>query len=300
MKKRGESGRGGRERRKRRTVILTWSLVLGLVATVGLGLAVWLGLRSSPRKDVGAVVGKVVEKRVESEFESPSEAEALDFVKRALAIRDPAKVAEYFHPGEASRQDVIGFLGTMEAKDGRSDGFVWLSSMDANGILIDGVLVKTILDGMPRNRLAFLTPDDKGRWKLDFDSFARTVEPSWSGLLEGGVMEGTVRVIVAADTYYNGPFRDDREWVCYGMVSPDTKILMMGYCRKDSPQARAMKQIVEAEDVPRGSGASGKSPRRATLRLRRMEGAESRQFEISSVIAEDWVVSAVPFDAKFK
>ena len=36
------------------------------------------------------------------------------------------------------------------------------------------------------------------------------------------------------------------------------------------------------------------------LEIRRIEGAESRQFEITRVLAEDWVMSAKPFDENFK
>ena len=116
---------------------------------------------------------------------------------------------------------------------------------------------------------------------------------------------GTVRVNVAKDTYYNGPFRDDRQWVCYGMVSPDTEVVMLGYCRKDSPQARAMERIVMDEnDLPGGMQgglpAAAKAPKRATLEVRRVEGAEARQFEITRVLAQDWIVSAKPFDGNFK
>jgi hypothetical protein len=79
------------------------------------------------------------------------------------------------------------------------------------------------------------------------------------------------------------------------MVSPDTTEIMLGYCRKDSPQARAMELIVSSAD-----GDERRRLNRATLELRRPEGAENRQFEITRVLAEDWVLGAKPFDATFK
>ena len=248
--------------------MVTWSLVLGVMALAALIVAVWFGMRPKKGQDALAVVegaGEwMAEKRVESQFESPSEEAALDLVKRGLAIREPAEVAEFFHPGTASPEQVVDFLGKIDSVDGHVDGFTWLSSMDANGLLIDGVLVRSTLDGKSGNRLALLTPDGQGEWKIDFDAFARTTEPSWSELLEKGAAEGTVRVNVAKDTYYNGPFRDDRQWVCYGMVSPDTEVVMLGYCRKDSPQARAMERIVMDEnDLP--GGMQGGLPAAAAL-----------------------------------
>jgi hypothetical protein len=35
------------------------------------------------------------------------------------------------------------------------------------------------------------------------------------------------------------------------------------------------------------------------MEIQRVEGAESRQFEILKVVAEDWVVGEVPFDEGF-
>jgi hypothetical protein len=279
------------------------------MALGALVVAVWCGMRSKTGQNALAAGGdageRMLEKRVESRFESPSEEAALDMVKRGLAIREPATVEEFFHPGSASPEEVVDFLRKIDSAEGRVDGFAWLSSMDANGLLIDGVLVRTILDGKVRSRMAFLTPDEQGKWKIDFNAFARTVEPSWSELLEMGAAEGTVRVNVAKDTYYNGPFGDDRQWVCYGMVSPDTEVVMLGYCRKDSPQARAMERIVMDENalpggMPGALPGTAKAPKRATLAIRRVEGAESRQFEITRVLAQDWVLSETPFDGDSK
>ena len=126
-----------------------------------------------------------------SRFESPSQQVALDWVKRALLIRESGKVAEFFRLGSASPAEVVDFLRDMEAVDGAVTGYDWLSSMDANGLLLDGVVVNTKLGDKPRNRLALLTPDEKGRWKIDFDAFARTVKPSWSELMAGTAGAGS-------------------------------------------------------------------------------------------------------------
>ncbi|RPJ35645.1 MAG: hypothetical protein EHM17_01805 [Verrucomicrobiaceae bacterium] len=230
-----------------------------------------------------------------SQFESPSEDHALDLVKQALALRDAAGVERFFRPGSAQSADVISFLQNMEVLDGAVTGYQWLSSMDANGLLLDGVLVSTAKDGAPRNRLALLTPDEAGVWKIDFDAFARTVKPSWSGLMAEGRAQGLLRVIVAKDSYYNGPFRDEAEWLSYGMASPDSELILLGYCRKGSSQARAMERIISEEK----EGAERRL-NRVTLEVLRPEGAEARQFEITRVLAEDWVLGGKPFDEEFQ
>lgn len=284
----GEGGRGNRERDKRRMVLFTWSLVVFSLTLVAMGVAVWLWAKQNrkPPEEADEVAAAMprVEERVASRFASPSRDAALEFVRRALAIREAAQVTEYFRPGAATPGEIVDFLRGMEATDGPVDGLDWLSSLDANGLLLDGVMVHTNLDGGKRNRLALLTPDDKGRWQIDFEAFARVVKPSWPDLLGTGRAEGVVRVIINRDNYYNGPFLDESQWVCFGMGSPDHEQVLLGYARKGSAQAKALARILKAD---------GPSPqrvlKRATLAIRRPEGAEARQFEITRVIAEDWV-----------
>ena len=288
-----------KESRHRRNVVLAWSGLLVLAVLIVLGGFFWSWLRPQMRQGPVAVVEEetaAVQKRKVSAFDSPTEGVALELVKQALAVRDPAEVGRYFRIGSAEPAAVVAFLQDMETADGEITGYQWLSSMDANGLLIDGVLVSTSKDGSPRNRLALLTPNEKGAWKIDFEAFARTVRPSWKELLaEGGDGRGVVRVIVARDSYYNGPFKDDKEWDSYGMASPDSDVILLGYCRKGTPQARAMERIFSEE-----KNAVSQRLNRATLELKRPEGAELRQFEIRRVLAEDWVLSGEPFDAAFE
>jgi hypothetical protein len=293
-KKRGESGRGDRLRRNRKKVLMAWSVLFMVVVMAVVGVTVWLQVRSSGQGAAEAERNALpaIQERVVSRFESPSEEDALVLVKRALAIRETSKVAEYFHPGAASPDEVVEFLREMEKSDGRVLDMIWLSSMDANGLLIDGVVVNTVTGIKPHNRLALLTPDAKGKWKIDFEAFARTARPSWSELLEKNAEQGIVRVIVAKDSYFNGPFKDEAQWVCYGMASPDNEMVLLGYCRTGSPQAAAMERIVSDAGNLNGEVRMD----RATLEIRRREGGDSRQFEITRVLAEDWVMGAKPFD----
>lgn len=296
----GSSGRDPQEKPHRRKVVLAWSILLVLAVFGVLGVFFWSWLKPQIKSGVAVVAtddaARVIQKHNVSAFESPTEGVALELLKQALAVRDPAEIERYFRIGTAGPAAVVAFLEGMEAADGAVTGYQWLSSMDANGLLIDGVLVGTIKDGSPRNRLALLTPDETGAWKIDFEAFARTVNPTWDELLaEGGDGRGVVRVIVARDSYYNGPFKDENEWVSYGMASPDSETILLGYCRKGSPQARAM-ELLFSED----KNAVSQRLNRATLELRRPQDAERRQFEISRVLAEDWIVAEEPFDAAFE
>lgn len=224
--------------------------------------------------------------RVASRFPSPSREQALEWVRRALINRDPNKVESLFRLGATPHAEVIGFLQSLEGKDGQISRYDWMSSMDTDGILLEGVQVFFTSGNHPSERIAFLTPDLLGSWKVDFDAFARVVEPPWSEILDRRADEALVRVQVGRDVYFNGPFRDESQWVCYGMTSPDIDVTLMGYCRIGSVQADAMELLF----------SSGVTNSRATLKIHRVEGGESRQFEVVGVMAGDWVVPELPQD----
>lgn len=290
-KKKG--GKSGSDREYRKKVIQTWSLIVCGLAVVSLGIVIFLWLVPKMESGENSVEKMAVKPsktvRVVSPFASPSETDALALVKRALSIREPEKVAGFFRPGAASPQEVVNFLSGMESMDGAIENYTWLSSMDANRLSIDGVLVSFKSSEKQKSRLALLTPDATGTWKIDFAALARTVQPSWNAILETGAVLAQVRVYIAKDIYYNGAFRDDKQWVCYRMASPDTEEMLLAYCKVGSRQAAALSWMFSKEA----------KMTRATLEIRRVEGAESRQFEIVKVIAEDWVADKVPFDESF-
>ena len=315
-RRRGASKHGNGDTKKQKLVIMTWSLVFAAVVVGIVIVLMALRLHSSSREKIagmptsespgndlqedsrlggtGSGKGEISEddKRVVSRFPSPSKDVALSLVKRAMLIRDPAQVEESFRVGSATPAEVAGFLKDMAVTDGPIKGYDWRSSMDANGLLLDGVLVTTKIGDKQRNRLALLTPDDKGTWRVDFEAFARTVTPSWNEILSGGAGKGIVRILFVKDNYYNGPFGDESQWTCFRLGSPDLNDDILGYCPTHSPQAAALELILA--NAP--SRSKRKSPVRAVLEIQRTKGAEARQFEITRVLAEDWVRSADPFD----
>ena len=271
--------------------MLMWSAVLSVVTLIVLGLAVSFWLlpylsRNSLEQAAGPVSSHDSQVRVASKFPSPSREQTLDMVKRAIANRDPNRFESYFRMGDASRAEVLDFLKSSDQRDGFIDRYEWLSSMDVDGLLMEGVLVVYKGKDRPVERLAFLTPDEAGNWKMDFEAFARTVRPSWNDLLDKGVDQAVVRVFVAKDVYYNGPFGDDKQWVSYGIASPDTEVLLRGYCKVGSTLAAAMDRLF----------AEGRKLSRATVEIRRVNEGEARQFEIVRLMASDWVVAGTPDD----
>ena len=295
-KRRGDGGKRSRLRESRRIVILTWSILVGLAVVVVLGLAVWLWLiPQMTRKVEGNMTRTAVELEKEAtvtpKFPSPSEVEALGMVKAALAVREAERVTDYFRIGSATPEAVVGFLRDLDRVEGAFVRSEWLGSINANDLPLDGVLITFQGSEKLRKRLVLLTADAAGKWKLDFDAFARTVSPAWGEILAGTAPAvSVVRVYVAKDNYFNGLFSDEALWECYCLASPDTDQISLGYCKKISPQTAALQRIFSREQ----------KILRATLEIRRVDGTESRQFEISRVLAEDWVIGPVPFDENFR
>ena len=291
-----DGGSSSEMQTQRGRMILTWSLIFIFTTVVVLGACVIFWLCAHKNVKAAAVAQPEAAARIVSQFVSPSEDQALDLVKQALANRDPAKVETFFRLGGANPAEVVEFLAGSAARDGRIERCVWLSSMDVEGLLLEGVLVVYAGKATPGERLAFLTPDDTGVWKVDFDAFARSNRPSWKDFMEGRADHAQVRVFTAKDTYFNGAFQDESRWVCYVMGSPESKgalpgdpHLLLGYCKKGSRQAMAMERIF----------AGGELSNRVTLEICRKEGADERQFEITRVLAQDWVLPGKPFDEKF-
>ncbi len=280
-----------RRHRMQRKVVAMWSAVIGLVAfgalAAAFGLWLWSASKRAPDKSerVRSEDSSRAQKR--SKFNSPSDRETLALVKRALAVRDPDEVAELIRPGSLSPAEVVTRLRDLERQEGKAVDLRWLSSVDKNGLSLEGVEVTCGGGANRRKRLALLTPDAAGVWKLDFPAYARLVEPSWDKLLAGDEPSAVVRVSVAQDRYFNGPFQNEREWAAYGMVSPDMEELLVGYCKRSSEQFQALERMWSTDDA---------SVLRTTLEIRRVEGADRRQFQITRVLAEDWVMGDQPFD----
>lgn len=280
------AGRAGLEHRR---WMSTWSLLFAAVALVTVAASLFFWQRSreqikAPSQAAAGLDAPAAKVRVESKFPSPSEEQALALVKQALLNRDPARVGEFVRTGGADPGDVIEFFRTEEKREGPASEFLWLGSVDTDRLLVDAVHVSFKGGGKPFERLALLTPDAKGVWKLDFESYARIVTPSWNDLLEGKAEMGMIRALVVRDDYYNGPFHDDKEWICFSLASPDTDVPFRGYCKVGSPEDQRMADLF----------LDGSDFCRATLEIRSVPDGEPRQFQIVRVLAKDWVIGDPP------
>ena len=283
------------QRQQRRgTRVAMWFIGIGLVTVVALCAAFkfWvyplLQGENQPKESLREVAEAKI--KVASKFKSPGREEALALVKKAIGVRSAEEVEGVIRTGSASPQEVVSFLEAMQAEDGDITKYIWMRSVDKNGLLLEGVQVNFGKADKAKRRIAFLTPDTKGVWKLDFAAFARRVEPSWKALLEEGAESGVVRVYAGKEPYFNGPFKDESKWAAYKLVTPDAEDVLVGYCKVGSAQQRAMEMLWQRGEV---------AVARVTLEIHHPEksaGAERIQFEITRVLAEDWVLAEKPFD----
>jgi hypothetical protein len=214
------------------------------------------------------------------------EEQAVELTKKALAARDPAELKKLVHTDPASAAEVVTFLDALAARDGEIISYDWIARLDTTRPDAEGVLVSFKKGEERRNRLAILTPDVLGNWKLDYPAFARLAVPDWPDLLEGKEKSAVVRVYVAEDQYFNGPFKESDDWFCFGIASPDVQELLFGYCQGGTPQFNAIRRSL----------AGGTKLMRMTVEIEKVEGAEKRQFLIKRVLAQDWAVGPVAFD----
>jgi hypothetical protein len=261
--------------------VATGAVLLGFVV-------VWL-----KKTQPGTIVKKpVMEARVVSRFPSPSSDEALELVRKAIQIQNPAAMEASFHLEGTAPNEALETLQKLNKSNGPAYFFRWLGSLDLNGMLMNSVLIHYQSKESEITRLAALTPNETGVWKVDFHSFARTNNPAWDEIIKEDSKGGRVRVLLSKDNYYNRYFSDDGAWACYSLKTQESDVMMFGYCRVGSAQNIALKRILgRATD----KGIVAYRPH-AVLELRRVENAETRQIEITRVLAEGWVMSDVALD----
>lgn len=297
-KKSGDKSREKRDR-VRRMITRSWLIAVGVLAAGVLVAAFlfWLQEQLQREKDTTERDRLAAEARAKKalKYKSPSEDEAMEIVNHALAARTPVEANEWIRLGPATAAEAVEYLQTLAAREGKPVEKILGGSIDKNGLQLEGIEVVYGTGEFDKRRLAILTPDAHGVWKMDFAAFARSVKPPWSELMKEGPnphSAGEVRVYFTKDRYFNGPFIDEETWEAYGLVSQDLKDqLLVGYCKKGSPQHQAMELMLTA--------AGDQSALRTTLSVRHVPGAEHRQLEITRVLAEDWVMADQPFDEQF-
>ena len=216
--------------------------------------------------------------------------QALGIVKAAFDNRDPAFVADHFLLGSlADPNEALRVLANVRETEGDTTSMEWIGETNCNGMRRWQVVVFLDNGERQQNRLAQLLVGNDGIWRIDLDSYLRMVSPDWETILSSQSGTSLVRVFLAPDSYYNGIYADESEWRAYALASPDVEDLLYGYAKHGSSQHKAITRILSSEQPFH----------RATLRIVKNPESGARQFEISSVVAENWIVGDDDFDEAF-
>jgi len=223
----------------------------------------------------------------------PSPSALVEQVNSMLKARTPEELAPLIRKSEQEPAAIIAKLAKREEVDGKLQRVRYLNPLDSRCLRIEAVLVEFV---GKRNRLALISPDAEGRWRIDFDGFDRHVSTPWPDLLSGKATESKVRVTVAADVYYNGVYRDEAKWACFAMQSPDSDESMFCYVPRGGEQHAAMEAVVAAKGEKEGERSGRTALRRMILGIRHNEGSDRRQFEIVRVHSDEWAEGSKALD----
>lgn len=303
MHKGGES-RAGRHTREQASVgpskSLVWMIGGGIagVAVLGTVLAIWVmrpkGKGTTSELAIAPLSQISKQAATVPLAPSPDEAALLRTVETFLAARTPADLEALIRPSSQDPAAMIGKLENLDKVDGEMSSLRYLGPIDSRAVQIEGVVVN--FEG-GRNRLALLSPDSAGKWLVDFDAFDRYSTPDWDTLMSGKAVTGTVRIFCSQDSYYNGLYADESKWACFAMASPDHETLMFGYVQRDSERLEAMLKGLNKDGALTAAPARGQS-NRLTLEISHKDGAQPRQFEITKLLSDEWVVGEIALEDK--
>lgn len=274
-------------------------ILLLLCGVVVAGLAAWAFISSKENREAGKTekpadtVAVTEESPKAGLMRVPSSGELEEIVDKFLKARSEVELAPLIRKSDQEMPEILDKLAGLEAKDGEFHNLKYLGGMASRCLRAEGVLVN-FKGG--HNRLAILTPDEAGQWRIDFDGFDRYLSKPIDEIISGEAIDARVRFYVSTDSYYNGRFKDDAGWVCYGMGSPDSDKLMFGYVPAGSPQHQALKSVIATKDEARAGNTSRSRLRRMTLDIRHHVGSEARQFEILRVLSDEWAIGPIPLD----
>ena len=214
--------------------------------------------------------------------------EAVEKTKQLLASRDEAEIKSLIRKGKMSPREAVDFL----EKFPHANEIHWVGNMAS--LEVSTMALMVVPAGGPYH-VIFFRPETNGEWKIDFDAFARYSEHPVEDFMEGRINGGVYRIVAAGDTYYNGPYVDEKVWRCFLLKSPDHETAVYAYCRRDSAQYQALLELesfaaARNSESGRESALGGVVSFRATLGLERKPGADDRQVEIVSFVADDWLI----------
>jgi hypothetical protein len=215
-----------------------------------------------------------------------SEEKALELVRKVLNARSVQDLAGNVRLKDSSAIEAVDFLKRLEQENGKISRMNWIGNMDSNAIQIEAVEIFFTKE-LARPRRVLLTPDEHGVWQADLAALEGRSSMAWDEIIHEPAVAADVRVLVAHDNYYNGRYSDDHEWEAYALANPNSEVILIGYCRRSSEAHRILTTLLTEMRAAR-----------AIIRIQKTDLPESRQCEIESILAEDWILTDSPLDER--
>lgn len=138
-------------------------------------------------------------------------------------------------------------------------------------------------DGSRRVICVLITDDGL---RVDWDSYAFYGTATWPELLSGERKTADIRALASQRSYYNFNYRDENQWLCIELVTPDYDRSLYAYAHRTSQTGKML--IGWLKDAP------AKARRPLTLRISSTaEDSKRRQFTIERLLALSPVVGDV-------
>lgn len=236
-------------------------MTLVVVALAELGIHPWENRNADPMRSAPANPPAQPPNKVADAF-----AAATNLKERLKWVRDPERmepiVHRFYQTGAGDTEDFLRYSPLPASQRGDNA----LAQFDA--LMKDG-----------GHRLIFVVDTTEGP-KVDFETYSRHCDTAWEDLFAGRVIEsGAMRVLLKPDTFFNHQFPDDGTWFSIAGESPDLPDMLHLYAPVTLPRVRTFLEKAQKQAI------------RATVRLAsRNDSHFYREFEITELIAEDWVV----------
>jgi len=130
------------------------------------------------------------------------------------------------------------------------------------------------------HRLPLILINQGNDWLVDYPTLAGHNNSSWDSLQKTKPLEAKVRVSLKRGKRFSPGFEDSQVWLHYELSNPNWPLKLDGYVRRKTEPARRMAAIRNGQS-PFGS--------QATLILQRGKKHLSRTFEITEVLADNWL-----------
>ncbi len=233
---------------------------------------------------------KVFEDAENSDSTDLKSDEAIKIVTQALANRDPALIHDFFILGEGENPvEVMEDLIRIRETEGEITQTEWLALKFPSDSNARQVIVHSAREEIEQTRRAQLIRGSDGKWRIDLHAYLRKCDPSLKEIISAQSGTFIVRMFIAEESSYRGIYSDRSQWRAYSLASPDINDALYAYAKRGSSQDKALRSILLTHE----------NFHHSTLSIVKQANSEPRQFEISRVIAANWIIGEEDFDKSF-